>query len=106
MIYEMVRKAMLAGLGVQDKMKELVDDLVSKGEISEREGAKLVKEFIDKAKTSSTDIRDKVNDTVGKGYEAANIATKEEHDRLAKKIQQLTVRVKKLENELKASGEG
>lgn len=101
MIYEIVRKAMLAGLGVQDKMKELVDDLVNKGEISEREGAKLVKEFMDKAKSSSNDFRGKVNDTVGKGFEKVNIATKDEHDKLAKKVQQLTVRVKKLENELK-----
>jgi len=105
MIYEIVRQAMLAGLGVQDKMKELVDDLVNKGDISEREGAKLVKEFMDKAKNSSTDFRDKVNETRRKSYEKADIATKEEHDKLARKVQQLTVRVKKLENELKGSAE-
>ncbi|MBI5189634.1 MAG: hypothetical protein HZA22_03015 [Nitrospirae bacterium] len=101
MVYDIVRRTLMAGLGMQDKVKELVDDLVKKGELNESEGAKIMKEWMTKAKTSSTDMNRMVVDTVSKGYEKANIATKEDMDKLAKKVQQLTVRVKKLENELK-----
>lgn len=102
MVYEIVRKALLAGLGMQEKAKELIDDLVKKGELNEREGAKLLREFVDKAKGSTEEWNKKVSEGMSKGYELANIATKDEVDKLAKKLQQLTVRVKKLENE--ASG--
>jgi polyhydroxyalkanoate synthesis regulator phasin len=101
MVYDIVRKALMAGLGMQEKVKDLVDDLVKKGELNEREGAKLVKEFMDKAKTSRSDFEKKLQEGVSKGYEKANIATKEDVDKLIKKVQQLTLRVKKLENELK-----
>lgn len=104
MVYDVVRKALMAGLGMQEKVKELVDDLVKKGELNEHEGAKLVKEFMDKARTSRSDINKKITESVSKGYEKANIATREELEKLTKKVQQLTLRVKKLENELKGAG--
>ena len=99
MVYDMVRKALLAGLGMQEKVKELVDDLVKKGELSEGEGAKLMKEWVDKAKTSTKDINKDIKEGLSKGFEKANIATKEDLDKLSKKVQQLTARVKKLENQ-------
>ena len=101
MVYDVVRKALMAGLGMQEKVKELVEDLVKKGELNEHEGAKLMKEWMAKAKTSSTDVNKKVVEGLSRGYEMANIATKDDMDKLAKKVQQLTVRVKKLENEAK-----
>ena len=103
MVYNVVRKALMAGLGVQEKVKELVDDLVNKGELNEHEGAKLLKEWVQKAKSSSEDVNKKLNEGIAKGFEKANIAAKEDLDKLAKKVQQLTIRVKKLENESKGA---
>ncbi len=103
MVYDIVKRALMAGLGMQEKVKELVDDLVKKGELNEHEGAKLVKEFMEKAKTSRSDINKKLTESVSKGYEKANIATKDDLDKLTKKVQQLTLRVKRLENELKGA---
>lgn len=100
MLYDIVRKSLLAGLGVQEKVKELVDDLVKKGELNEREGAKLVKEFMDKAKSSRSEFDKKLSEGVAMGYEKANIATRDDLEKLTKKVQQLTLRVKKLENEV------
>jgi poly(hydroxyalkanoate) granule-associated protein len=107
MVYDIVRKALLAGLGMQEKVKDLVEDLVKKGELNEREGAKLVKEWMEKAKSSTTDMNKMFSEGVAKGLEKANIATKEDVDKLTKKVRELTVRVKKLENEIagKESGE-
>jgi polyhydroxyalkanoate synthesis regulator phasin len=96
-MYDVVRKALLASLGVQEKVKELLDDLVKKGELNEREGAKLMKEWVDKAESQSRDVNKMFTEGVSKGYEMVNIASKEELDKLAKKVQQLSLRVKKLE---------
>jgi len=99
MVYDVVRKALLAGLGVQEKVKELVDELVKKGELNDAEGAKLMKEWVAKAKTSSKDITRVVSENLHMGLDKVNIATKDDLDTLKKKVQQLSVRVKKLENE-------
>lgn len=96
-MYDVVRKALLASLGVQEKVKDLLDDLVKKGELNEREGAKLMKEWVEKAEAQSKDVNRMFVEGVSKGYELANIATKEDLDKLAKKVQQLSLRVKKLE---------
>ena len=98
MVYSIVRKALLAGLGAQEKVKELLDDLVKKGELNEREGAKLMKEWADKAEAQSKDVNKMFTEGVSRGYGIVNIATREEVDKLTKKVQQLSVRVKKLEN--------
>ena len=96
-MYDVVRKALLASLGVQEKVKDLLDDLVKKGELNEREGAKHMKEWVEKAEAQSKDVNRMFVEGVSKGYELANIATKEDLDKLAKKVQQLSLRVKKLE---------
>ncbi|MGA2192520.1 MAG: hypothetical protein ABSG42_03980 [Nitrospirota bacterium] len=105
MMYEIVRKALLAGLGVQEKAKEFIDDLVVKGELNEREGAKLMKEWMEKARTSSEDITRMMSESTHMAYDKVNIATKDELNALTKKVQQLSVRVKKLESEAKAGQE-
>jgi polyhydroxyalkanoate synthesis regulator phasin len=95
----------MASLGVQEKMKEFVDDLIKKGELNEREGAKLMKEWMDKAKASTEDVNRMVSDSGRVALEKMNIATKEELDALNKKVQQLSVRLKKLESEAKTQAE-
>jgi polyhydroxyalkanoate synthesis regulator phasin len=96
-IFDAVRNAVLAGFGVQEKVKEFIDELVKKGELSESQGAKLVKEWTEKADKGATDINKNVSDLMSKTLEKMNIPTKEEFDRLNKKVQNLSSRVRKLE---------
>ena len=105
MVYDMVRKALLAGLGMQEKVEELVDDLIKKGELNEREGAKLMKEWMERAKTSTQDVSKMASDSMNMAFDKLNVASKDEMNALSKKVQQLSVRVKKLEAEIKASNE-
>ncbi len=41
-VFDIIRNSLLAGLGMQEKVREFVDELVKKGELSETQGAKLV----------------------------------------------------------------
>lgn len=100
---EIIHKAVMAGLGVPEKMKEIVDELVKKGELSESQGSKLVKEWKGKLDKSSEDLGKSVSDVIKKTLEKMNIPTRDEVEKLEKKITALSARVKKLETSSEAS---
>jgi len=96
-VAEMVKKAFLAGLGAQEKAREFVDELVKAGELSKSEAATMVKEWTSKAEERTKDMDVKLKDAVAGILEKLNIPTKEEFERLEKKVQSLSARVRKLE---------
>jgi polyhydroxyalkanoate synthesis regulator phasin len=96
-LFDPLRKALLAGFGVQEKVKELIDELVEKGELSKSEGARLVKEWSQKADQSTSELNKTVADVISKTMEKMNLPTKDDINRLDKKVQTLSTRLKKLE---------
>ncbi len=96
-LIEIVRNAMLAGFGAQEKMKEFVDELVKKGELSESQGAKLVKEWTERAEKSSEDVTKTLSDIIAKSLEKMNLPTKDDIESIDRKLKTLSARVKKLE---------
>jgi polyhydroxyalkanoate synthesis regulator phasin len=96
-VAEVIKKAMLAGLGAQEKAKEFVDELVKAGELSKNEGATLVKEWVSKAEESTKDMDHKVKDAISAAFEKLNIPTRDDMASLEKKIQGLSARLSKLE---------
>lgn len=98
--FETVRKALLAGFGMQDKVKELVDELVEKGELSKSQGAKLVREWSHKAEKSTVDVSQSMSDIINKTLQKLNIPTKDEFAKLDRKLQNISSRIKRLEESL------
>src|SRR5208337_2959196 len=96
-IFDSVRNAILAGFGIQEKVKEFIDELVRKGELSESQGAKFVKEWSERADKGSSDLNKNFSELMSKTLEKMNIPTKEEFERLNKKVHSLSARVRKLE---------
>jgi polyhydroxyalkanoate synthesis regulator phasin len=96
-IFDVIRNAMLAGFGVQEKVKEFVDDLVKKGELSESQGAKLVKEWSEKVEKNTEDIGKNLSDVVTKTLEKMNLSTKDDVSKINEKIDALSERVAKIE---------
>ena len=97
LVSEIIKKAMLAGLGAQEKAKEFIDELVKAGELSKNDGATLVKEWMSKAEESTKEMDHKVKDTVNAAFEKFNIPTRDDLANLEKKIQGLSARLAKLE---------
>lgn len=95
--FEIVRNAMMAGFGVQEKVKEFIDELVKKGELSESQGAKLVKEWAETAGKTSEQITKSLSDIITKTMEKMNLPTRDDMEKINKKVQALSARVKKLE---------
>lgn len=96
-VFDIVRNALLAGFGVQEKVREFIDDLVKKGELSESQGAKIVKEWTETANKTTEQFSKSLSDVISKTLEKMNIPTKEDIEKLNKKVQSLSLRVKKLE---------
>ncbi|UCF87402.1 MAG: phasin family protein [Nitrospiraceae bacterium] len=103
-LFESIRRALMAGLGVQEKVKELVDELVKKGELSETQGAQLVKEWTDKVGKSGDNLGQSITDIINKTLEKMNIPTREEIDRIDKKLLSISSRLKKIEESRKTTG--
>lgn len=95
--FEVARNALLAGFGVQEKVNEFINELVKKGELSELQGAKFVKEWTEKADKSTEQFSKSLSDIITKTMEKMTLPRREDIEKLNKKIQSLSARVKKLE---------
>jgi polyhydroxyalkanoate synthesis regulator phasin len=102
-LFDVLRNALLAGFGVQEKVKEFVDDLVKKGELSESQGAKLVRDWSEKFEKNTEDLSKSLNEMVSKTLEKMNLSTKDDIQRLNEKVDTLSSRVSKMEG---TKGEG
>lgn len=100
--FDLVRNAILAGFGVQEKVKEFVEELVKKGELSESQGARLVKEWAEKADKTTTELSEIVSGIVPKTLEKMNIPTKQDLEELNEKIEKLSERIRALEGSREA----
>lgn len=95
---EIIKKAMLAGLGAQEKAKEFIDELVKAGELSKSDASSLVKEWVSKAEDSRKEFDLKIKDTIAASLEKLNIPSRDDMEKLEKKLQNLSARLTKLES--------
>lgn len=102
---DLVKKAMLAGIGAltvtKEKVEELVDDLIKKGELSKDDRAKFVRELLDKAEARSHEVKKWVEETVKVTIPKVKVAKAEEVAALSKRVDKLTKAVSRLERTLK-----
>jgi len=94
---EILHRAIMAGLGVPEKFKEVIDELVKKGELSESQGARLIKEYTEKICKAGDTLNREAGEIIKKTLEKMNIPTRDEVERINKKLASLSSRVKRLE---------
>ncbi len=97
--FDLVRNAILAGFGVQEKVREFIDDLVKRGELSESQGAKLVKEWSEKADKTTSELNDIVAGIIPKTLERMNVPTKKDIQDLSEQLYRMSVRISALEEQ-------
>lgn len=96
-LFDIVRKALFAGLGAQEKVKELIDELVKKGELNKSQGAKIIKAWTEKASKKREDINKTMSEIIGKTIGKMNLPTKDDIERLNKKIEELSKKLEEME---------
>ena len=101
-MFEILRKALLAGLGAQEKAKEFIEDLVKKGELSQSEGAKLMKEVMERMEKGSEEMDKMITEAVHKALQKLDLPTRQDIIALEEKLKTLSERLEKVEG----SGQG
>ncbi|MCF6291183.1 MAG: hypothetical protein L3J03_09360 [Desulfobacterales bacterium] len=89
---EIFKKIAFTGMGLifltKEKAEEMARELVEKGKFTEQEG----REFIDDLKKASeqarVDFEEKINDLVHKAVTRMNLATRDDLERLEKRIEE------------------
>jgi polyhydroxyalkanoate synthesis regulator phasin len=97
MMFETMKRAMLVGLGIQEKMKEFVDDLVQKGEVSKEESGSLLKDLMSTAEKNVEGLDKTWREMIQSTMERMNLPTREDIENLEKKVNALNRRVAKLD---------
>jgi poly(hydroxyalkanoate) granule-associated protein len=97
---EMLRKVMLATIGAaviaQEEIEALINRLVERGEIAEKDGKKLMHEMMDKRKSSTEKVEDEINKNITDVLERMNIPTRTDIDALSQKINGLSKKIDEL----------
>ena len=97
---ESLKKLGLLGIGAvaitEEKIREVVNELVEKGEMSVDEGKTLVHELLTEKKKQVQDFEEKISGDVQNAISKSNIASKDDVSRLEDKITELEKTVQKL----------
>ena len=97
---ESLRKVGLLGIGVlsitEEKIKQVVNELVEKGEMNKEEGKTLVHELLTEKKKQMQDFEEKISEDVQNAIGKSKIALKDDVSRLEDKITELEATIQKL----------
>jgi polyhydroxyalkanoate synthesis regulator phasin len=96
-VYELLRKALLAGIGAvaiaQEEIDDLVEKLVERGEIAEKDGKKLIHEITEKRKRQTKKTEDQVSKRIEDVLDRMSVPKKADIDALGEKINELSAKV-------------
>lgn len=99
-----LKKLVLAGIGAvsltKEKVEELVDELVKRGEVAEADRAKFVKEAADKIDTYSRQVRGWIDEEVGKATERLKPKFQKDIEQLNEQVQAMRSEIAELRKEI------
>ncbi len=96
-MFDLLRRMMLAAIGAaviaEEEIEALVNRLVERGEIAEKDGRKLVKEMNEKRKTRTSNLGDDLSKNVESVLKRMNISSKSDVEALDKKLNDLSLKI-------------
>ena len=88
---DFIRKSMLVGMGLatvtREKIEQTIDELIKKGEMSEKEGKEAIDELVEKSKEVKKELTDKIENIVSDTLKKLNIPSREEFQELKDKVE-------------------
>ncbi len=92
-MFDLVKKSMLAGIGLAlktwDEVEEMVGDIQKKGEMSETEGRKFLEEVHERYEKAQEKLEKRVEQSVKDFLKKTNVVTTDELKELKKEIREL-----------------
>ncbi len=100
---DIFKKAALMGIGVlsmtEEKLKELVKELETKGEVTEKEGKDLFKNLLSRADEEKKALEEKIKKGIKDYLGKVDIASKEEVAKLEKRLHALEKKINEMMEE-------
>jgi len=94
---DIIEKSINLGLGIastsKEKVENLVDELIAKGQLERQEKSKTVNEILNKLEKSETEFKEKTRAVVNETINNFGFATKKEINNLKETISDLQKRV-------------
>ncbi|MBT9141397.1 MAG: hypothetical protein DDT30_01989 [Dehalococcoidia bacterium] len=94
---DIIKKAMLLGLGVisltKEKAEEFVDDLIKRGEVTREERFKIVDKLLKEAEKQKEELFGKISETVQKVITDLGLPTKKDLDKISKRLEAIEKRI-------------
>ena len=101
-VMDTMKKLMLAAIGAvnisKEKLEDIFDELVKKGEMTSNEKAEAMKRMAEKIEASTMKVKDAVESKVSSAIEKVNISGRV--DELNKKVEELTAKLAKISEKL------
>ena len=102
---ESVRKLGLIGIGLwamtEEKIDEMVKDLVDKGTISKEEGKKVIQDVLEESKKQKVDLERKISDKIQDAISKTDMFTRRDMHELESRIKMLEDEIQRMKNKEK-----
>ena len=102
---ESVRKLGLIGAGLwamtEEKIDELVKDLVDTGDISKEEGKKVILDMMDESKKQKVDLEKKISEKIQDSISKADVFTRKDMHELESRLRTLEEEIERVKNKEK-----
>jgi polyhydroxyalkanoate synthesis regulator phasin len=102
---ESVRKLGLIGAGLwaitEDKINDLVKELVDKGDISKEEGKKAIQDMLEERKKQKLDLEKKISEKIQESISKTDVFTKKDMNELESRIEMLEDEIQRIKNKEK-----
>jgi polyhydroxyalkanoate synthesis regulator phasin len=99
MAIDIIKKALLTGIGLalrtKDELEDLAKDYINEGDLSENEGKKFLDDLTKRYDDAKEKLEEKIETSVKKILDKADIATKKELNELKSEIALLKDTIKK-----------
>jgi len=100
-MFEFIKKAIFIGAGLAsmtaEKIEETVNEIVKKGDLTEKQGRELVQELKEKSTKVRKELSERIDKIVNDALQKLNIPSRKEVEELKARIEQLEKAAEKKE---------
>jgi len=96
-MFDTMRKMMLVGLGVQEKAREMLDEMVEKGSISREEGDSMLNKLMGQAEANVNTMEGKMKEVMTSLLSTMDLPTKRDVEELRDQVALLQKSIDKLQ---------
>ncbi|MFQ5456215.1 MAG: hypothetical protein ACE5EA_08445 [Nitrospirota bacterium] len=93
----LVKTCILACLGVHDKVSEVVDELIKRGETNNNDCAKAIRESIENIEKNTKECDKRIREYINSKIDKINIASKVDIETLKRQVEEILERLGSLE---------